>query len=209
MNEPSPREIELTPDLLEYARAVALKEAPKYCRPRLARPTAALSDLDEQPWADVVQEATMQLLRHPPKYDPSRGADVKTLIYTIVQRAVSKFATRENRKRKKTLNQYPERENDKAPLEPTDDQARFHQRMIGTGSTKHEALRAIVEDMLRFIDNEDSRALCWMVIQCDGNYSEVARRMKLSEGAVRYRLKMLEPKLRAAGYTPPWEGDDT
>jgi len=44
-----PKELELTPDLLEYAKAVALKEARKHCRPRLARPTAAKSDLDEGP----------------------------------------------------------------------------------------------------------------------------------------------------------------
>ena len=44
-----PRELELTSDLLEYAKAVALKEAPKYCRPRLSRPTAAPSALDERP----------------------------------------------------------------------------------------------------------------------------------------------------------------
>lgn len=202
----SPQEIQLTDDLLDYARKVAIREARKCCAPRLGRPTAGPSDLDEQPWADVLQEATMQLVRHPPKYDPARGADVKTLIYTIVQRAVVKFATREKRKRKKTLNQYPEREDDNAPLEPTDEQGQFHRRMLGTGPTKHEALRAIVEDMLRFIDNEDSRALCWTVIQCDGNYSEVARRMKISQGTVRYRLKILQPKLRAAGYRLPWEG---
>ena len=129
---------------------------------------------------------------------------MKTVLYTSGQRAVIKFARREKRKRKQTLNQYPEREDDKAPLEPTDEQGQFHRRMLGTGPTKHEALWAIVEDMLRFIDNEDSRALCWTVIQCDGNYSEVARRMKLSEGTVRYRLNMLEPKLRAAGYKPNW-----
>lgn len=209
MNDPSPQELELTPDLLKYVEAVVMKEAPKYCPPRLARPRAAPSDLDEKPWADVVQEATLELLRHPPKYDPTRGADVKTLIYTIVQRAVIKFATREKKKRKKTLNQYSEQANDQAPLEPTDDQAQFHHRMTGTGPTEHEARRALVEDMLRFIDNEESRAMCWLLLQCNGNYSEVARRLKLSEGTVRYRLKMLAPKLRAAGFIPPWEREGT
>ena len=95
--EPSPQELKLTPDLLEYARAVALKEAPKYCKCRLARPTGSKSKLDEQPWADVVQQAILELLRRPPKYDPTRGASPKTLIYTIVQRAVMKAAERESR----------------------------------------------------------------------------------------------------------------
>ncbi|MEX2546029.1 MAG: sigma factor [Phycisphaeraceae bacterium] len=163
--DPSPQEIELTPDLLEYARAVALKEAPKYCRPRLARPTAAPSDLDKQPWADVVQEATMQLLRRPPRYDPSRGADVKTLIYIIVQRAVIKFATRE-RKQLRRLKPFPAPPEDarEAPTGPTDDQVQMHQRLTGTGPTDHETLREVVEDMLRFIDNEESRTLCWMPV---------------------------------------------
>ncbi|MBN2563030.1 MAG: hypothetical protein JXQ75_19065, partial [Phycisphaerae bacterium] len=92
-----PRELELTPDLLEYAKAVARKLAPKHCKPRLARPTAAKSNLDERPWADLVQEVTLQLLRRPPKYDPARGASPKTLIYTIVQRAVMKYGARQAR----------------------------------------------------------------------------------------------------------------
>ena len=207
---PQEQELELTPDLLEYAKAVAIKEAPKYCRSRLARPTGPPSDLDEKPWADVVQEATLQLIRRPPKYDPSRGADVKTLIYTIVQRAVIKFANRE-RKRARRFKPFPTPPEGarEAPTGPTDDQVQMHQRLTGTGPTDHASLREVVEDMLRFIDNEESRAMCWMVIQCDGNYSEVARRMKLSEGTVRYRLKMLKPKLRAAGFKPPWEREGT
>ena len=59
-----------------------------------------------------------------------------------------------------------------------------------------------LDDILQYIDNEDSRALCRLVIECDGNISEAARRLKLSEGTVRYRLKLLEPKLRAAGFDP-------
>lgn len=198
----SPQPIEMTEDLLEYAKAVTLTLAPKYCPPRLARPTAATSDLDEKPWADVTQQVILQLLRRPPKYDPSRGADVKTLIYTVVQRAVIKFAARERKKRKETINQYPEREKDKSPLEPTDDQAQFHRRMTGTGPTEHEARQALMEEMVRFIDNDESRALCLLVLECKGNFSEAARRLGLSEGTIRYRLKMLAPKLKAAGFDP-------
>ncbi len=36
------RELELTPDLLEYAKAVAMKLAPNHCKPRLARPLSVL-----------------------------------------------------------------------------------------------------------------------------------------------------------------------
>jgi len=209
MNDASPREIELTRDLLKYAKAVALKEAPKYCKPRLGRRTAAKSDLEEQPWDDVVQETTLQLIRKPPKYDPSRGASVKTLIYTIVQRAVINFATREQDKLKQTFRQYPRQENDDAPIEPTEQQVGMYQQVTGAGPTKHAALSAAVEHMLRFIDNEESRVLCLLVLECKGNFSEVARRLGVVEGTVRHRLKMLGPKLRAAGFNPPWEGDDT
>lgn len=58
------------------------------------------------------------------------------------------------------------------------------------------------EDLFQFIDNEDSRALCKLYIKCKGNVSETARRLGVTEGAVRYRLKMLAPKLRAAGFDP-------
>ena len=194
---PASLELELTPDLLEYAKAVALKEAAKHCGRGVS-------------YDDAAQEAVLQLIRKPPRFDPSRGAAVKTLIYTIVQRAVIKFATREQEKLGR-LRPYPGQSDDpaEAPLGPTEGHLGRYQQLTGAGPTKHEPLRAALEDMLRFIDNEESRAMCWMVIQCDGNYSEVARRMKLSEGTVRYRLKMLKPKLRAAGFKPPWEREGT
>jgi hypothetical protein len=58
------------------------------------------------------------------------------------------------------------------------------------------------EDIFEFIDNEGSRELCRLFIECEGNVSEVARRMDLSEGAIRYRLQVLKPKLVAAGFNP-------
>lgn len=191
----SPQPIELTDELLEYARAVALKEAPKHCGPGVSFDEAA-------------QQAVLQLIRKPPKYDPSRGASVKTLIYTIAQRAVIKFATREHKKLTRTFGQYPGQENEAAPIDPTEEQVGKYQQVTGAGPTKHAALSAAVEHMLRFIDNEDSRTLCLLVLECKGNYSEVARRLGVVEGTIRRRLKVLQPKLRAAGFKPPWEGDD-
>ncbi len=58
------------------------------------------------------------------------------------------------------------------------------------------------DDILQYIDSEESRALCRLVIECKGNMSEAARRLGVSEGKVRYRLKMLAPKLLAAGFQP-------
>ena len=67
------RELELTPDLLEFAKACALQEAGKHCP----------AWVDRQ---DVVQEVMLGLLSKPPKYDPSKGASEKTLVHTLVRR---------------------------------------------------------------------------------------------------------------------------
>lgn len=66
-----------------------------------------------------------------------------------------------------------------------------------------------LDDILKYIDNEDSRDLCRLVIECNGNLSEAARRLNLSEGTVRYRLKLLGPKLIAAGFDPFSQGGVT
>jgi len=65
------------------------------------------------------------------------------------------------------------------------------------------------EDIFDFIDNEDSRALCRLYIECAGNMSKTARLLGIHESTVRYRLKMLAPKLRAAGFDPPAPGGGT
>lgn len=59
-----------------------------------------------------------------------------------------------------------------------------------------------LDDILRFIDCPESRALCRLYVECDCNTSEVARRLRVVEGTVRNRLKMLAPKLIAAGFYP-------
>ncbi len=60
MDASSPRELELTPDLLDYAKGVALKEA------RNRSPEHVEFD-------DVVQDALLQLISKPPRYDPARS----------------------------------------------------------------------------------------------------------------------------------------
>jgi len=204
-----PQELELTPDLLEYAKAVAIKEAPNHCRARLARPTAAPSNLDERPWADVVQDVQLRLLRKPPKFDPSRGASPKTLIYTIVKRAVMKFGTRQARHDRR-YRQPPETVVlSKGLEEGTVERTRKVDLITERRRTALTRSRWNLDDILQYVDNEDSRALCRLVIECNGNVSEAARRLKLSEGTVRYRLKLLAPKLIAAGFDPFSQGGVT
>jgi RNA polymerase sigma factor (sigma-70 family) len=187
-----PQELELTPDLLEYAKAVALKEAPKHCSPRVS-------------YDDVIQEAILHLLSRPPKFDPTRGASPKTLIYTIVQRAVMKFATREGEAAGR-LRPFPE------PPVASKDGGGDESEDQGITENRAAALtrsRWPLDDILQYIDNEESRALCRLVIECGGNISEAARRLSLSEGTVRYRLKLLAPKLQAAGFDPFERGGTT
>lgn len=58
------------------------------------------------------------------------------------------------------------------------------------------------DDILRYIDDDSSRHLCETVLLCDGNMSKAGRQLGVSEGTVRSRLKILGPKLLAAGFNP-------
>ncbi|GIX05030.1 MAG: hypothetical protein KatS3mg114_0899 [Planctomycetaceae bacterium] len=182
MNDSSPQELELTPDLLAYARAVALKEAKRCCPKHVD-------------FGDAVQEALLHLISKPPKVDPAKGT-AKTLIHTIVQRAVLKYLERQRRQARRLM-QAPE------PVK-TDEQDESPDLLEQGEDRRRELLtkRWTTDDVLEFIDNEESRALCRLFIDCQGNMSEVARRMGVSEGTVRYRLKLLAPKLIAAGFNP-------
>ena len=59
----------------------------------------------------------------------------------------------------------------------------------------------------QYIDNEDSRALCRTIMECDGNVSEAARRLGMKESTIRYRLNLLIPKLLAKGFKVVSEGE--
>jgi|SRR5690554_3367188 hypothetical protein len=71
-------EIELTSEVQAFVGGVAAKLVRRHC-PKFVDPR------------DVAQAAKLQLLRKPPKHDPSRGAK-EALIDTIVERAVEKCA---------------------------------------------------------------------------------------------------------------------
>jgi DNA-binding Lrp family transcriptional regulator len=44
-------------------------------------------------------------------------------------------------------------------------------------------------------------------MECDGNVSEAARRLGMKESTIRYRLKLLIPKLLAKGFKVVSEGE--
>jgi len=193
MQDPSPVELELTPDLLDYARRVAFKEAQKRCRPGV--------DHD-----DAAQQALLHLIAKPPVWDPARGAKPKSLVYTVIQRAVMKFAVRE----RKTVRKFQ-------PLRPPSDAKQkatdgVYPDPSGTEIVRNRTVGLsqsfwTMEDVLDFIDNETSRETCRVIMESGGNVSEAARRLGRSESAIRTRIDVLIPKLLAKGFKVVSEGE--
>jgi len=193
MPDPSPVELELTPDLLDYARRVAFKEAQKRCRPGV--------DHD-----DAAQQALLHLIAKPPVWDPARGATPKSLVYTVIQRAVMKFAVRE----RKTVRKFQ-------PLRPPSDAKQkatdgVYPDPSGTEIARNRTVSLsqsfwTKENVLDFIDNETSRETCRVIMESGGNVSEAARRLGRSESAIRTRIDVLLPKLLAAGFKVVSEGE--
>lgn len=193
MPDPSPPELELTPDLLEFARQKGIEIAKGFRNPRV--------DPD-----DAAQHALLHLIAKPPRWDPARGATPKTLIHTIVRRAVIKFVVREARdvRQFRVLNEPAESSpttNEGVHPDPVGTEI-ANSRMVGLSQSSWAT-----EDVLEYIDNEDSRALCRTIMECDGNVSEAARRLRIKESTVRYRLKLLIPKLLAKGFKVVSEGE--
>lgn len=181
------QEVDLTPDLLEFAQRAATKEASMRCRPGVGV-------------QDAVQEAMLELLRRPIRFDPTRGAKVETLIYTIVQRAVIKFATRESNSLARHGALSIAGGPTGAAVAAIND---VHtSAMSASRAAQLTESRWTKDDLFEFIDNEETRAFCQMLLECGGNRSEVARRLNISEGAVRDRIRVLAPKLLAAGFHP-------
>ncbi|MGE3108296.1 MAG: sigma-70 family RNA polymerase sigma factor [Phycisphaerales bacterium] len=193
MPDPSPPELELTPDLLDFARQKGIEIAKGFRNPRV----------DPE---DAAQHALLHLIAKPPRWDPARGASPTTLIQTIVRRAVIKFVEREARdvREFRTLNE---------PAESSPAAAEgVHPDPVGTeiASSRTVGLSQsswATDDVLEYIDNEDSRALCRTIMECDGNVSEAARRLGMKKSTIRYRLKLLIPKLLAKGFKVVAEGE--
>ena len=193
MPDPSPPELELTPDLLDFARQKGIEIAKGFRNPRI----------DPE---DAAQHALLHLIAKPPRWDPTRGASPTTLVHTIVQRAVIKFVEREARdvRQFRALNEPAE----SAPAaaegvhpDPVGTEI-SHSRTVGLSQSFWAK-----EDVFEYIDNEDSRALCQLVMECNGNVSEAARRLDEKKSTIRYRLKLLIPKLLAKGFKVVSEGE--
>lgn len=191
MSDPSPKGLELTPDRIAYARRVAIATAKKCCGPRIV-------------YDDAVGQAMLHLMRALPTYDPSRKAAPETWIFTVVSLAVIKYAKREKAKLDRLrFIDGPSGE----PKEPTQEQETALGRWHGRWPVDHQAAAARVEEALDLIDNEQSKRMCRLLIEHNGNRSEVARQMGISEGAVRGRINVLRPKFLAMGFDLFGEGD--
>ncbi len=164
-----PNRIKLTSDLVDFIHRSAKKEVPKRC-PGYVDPN------------DVAQEVCLNLVRNPPKYDPTKGSE-KTLLYTVLLRAIYKYATAAA---------------DHAERNQQTDEAFGNDASVDT-ATQH----LCIDHILRFVDSEESRTLCRAFFECEGNYSATAQRLGFSDKKVRNRLQMLKPKLLASGFELP------
>ena len=167
MDSSDPKAIELTDDLIDYIEAVTAKVG------SMAIPKHI--DL-----ADVKQHVLCQLVNSPPKFDSSKGTNVKSFLYFVVQRQVWKYA-----RSLKRLGQEPSFDADLhghsyRVAEPNFDQPSF----------------------MDYIVDDEIRRMCLLMMEHDSNASEVARSMGVTEGTIRHRLKSLRGKLRAANFDP-------
>ena len=167
MESSNPNAIELTDDLIDYIEAITAKVASKAIPKHI--------DL-----ADVKQHVLLQIVNCPPKFDPTKNASVKTLLYVVVQRQVWKYATSLER-----LGYEPSFDADLHGTAYRDAEPRFDQ-----------------PSFMDYIVDDEIRRMCLLMMEHDANVSEVARSMDVTEGTIRHRLKSLRGKLRAAGFDP-------
>lgn len=167
MESSNPKAIELTDDLIDYIEAVTAKVASTAIPKRI--------DL-----ADVKQHVMLQIFNSPPKFDPTKNASVKTLLYVVVQRQVWKYLKSFERLGCEPSFDADLQDRGYRVAEPNFDQPSF----------------------MDYIVDDEIRRMCLLMMEHDSNVSEVARSMGVTEGTIRHRLKSLRGKLRAAGFDP-------
>jgi DNA-directed RNA polymerase specialized sigma24 family protein len=125
---------------------------------------------------DAWQEICLKLVSQPQMYDSSRGASEATFLKLIVSRAVSKHAEKARRQKR-----------------------RFRLMEIEDREAPYEEPPKKPINVMQYIDCEETRRLCELLIECNFNKSEVARQLGWSESKVRSRINLLAPRLKAAG----------
>jgi transcriptional regulator of acetoin/glycerol metabolism len=112
-----------------------------------------------------------------------------------------KYAERESR-HAKLHQQFPEPERRPAKGKPEKPMERQKREYIELRPRDLTWKGLTPDDVFRYIVDPQSQELCQTVVDCDGNLSEAGRRLRMPESTVRHRLKMLGPKLLAAGFNP-------
>jgi DNA-directed RNA polymerase specialized sigma24 family protein len=127
---------------------------------------------------DVWQEICLMLISSSPQFDPNRGASESTFLKLIVSRAVGKYADKVFRNAKR-FRPFEESEYEESPgKEPLPEKV----------------------DWFQYIECDETRKFCELLVECKLNKSEVARRLGWNESKVRYRFDLIKPRLLAAGF---------
>ena len=167
MESSNPNGIELTDDLIDYIEATTVKVASRVLPKHI--------DL-----ADVKQHILLHVVRQPPKFDPTKNVDVKTLLHLFVKCRVLNYA---------------------ASLKRLGNEAAFDSDIHGNAYRDAEP-NIDQPSFMDYIVDDEIRRMCLLMMEHDANVSEVARSLGVTEGTIRHRLKSLRGKLRAAGFDP-------
>jgi RNA polymerase sigma factor (sigma-70 family) len=167
MESSNPKAIELTDDLIDYIEATTVNVASRYLPKRFEL-------------ADAKQHILAYIVSHPIEFDPTKNADVKTLLHLVIRREVWKYAS----SMKRNAN------------EPSFD-ADLHGHSYRVAEPRFDQ-----PSFMDFLVDEESQRMCLLMMEHDSNVSEVARSMGVTEGTIRHRLKSLRGRLRKFGFDP-------
>ncbi len=130
---------------------------------------------------DLLQHVTHHAIREAQKFNATRGASFTTFLFLVVRTGMSKYLTRE-RERCEIAQPY---------------KGDVHDEIVRPKPLAFES-----PSFMDYIDDDETRKMCFLMMEHDNNQSEVARCMNVTEGTIRYRLDLLRGKLRAAGFDP-------
>lgn len=185
MDSKIPR-LKLTQELMTIANKFALKEA-KRCCPKHMRD-------------DAVQSALLYLMTTPPRHDPAKGGSPTTLIYMRIRWSILNYMKLEEKRMED--NKRADRPILMGKMEAVSENHKNEFRSESFQTADLRDTNWTVEDMLEFIDDQESRVMCKSVIENNGNVSKAARELGIPPSTVRYRVEALAPKLITAGFNP-------
>jgi len=178
--------LELTQEMMTSANNFAREEAKRIC-PKHMRD-------------DAIQSALLYLMTTPPRHDSAKGGSPTTLIYMRIRWSILNYMKREEKRLEDTKR--ADRPILMGKMEAVSENHRNEFRSEAFQTADLRGTNWTVDDMLEFIDDQGSRAMCKSVIENKGNVSKAARELGIPPSTVRYRVDTLAPKLIAAGFNP-------